>query len=98
MQFSMPQPQGSFYVINTSAELSSVPAGQMLNAAYCPNENLMYIKSTQNGQPTYLTFQVTPYTPPRPEDLTQEVMAALKKVNERLDRLEQKGGSINELL
>lgn len=101
-QFSMPSPQGGFFVLNSSAEISAVPARQTLTAAFCPSENLLYIVSAQNGQPTYLVFQTSPYTPPRPEETNaalQNVMTALDKINARLDKLEKpKGGSINELI
>lgn len=97
-QFQMPQAQGSFYVLNNSQEISSVPASQMISAAFCPSENLLYLKSMQNGQPTFLLFQTTPYNPPKPEEFGKELMEELRRVNERLDKLEKKGGSLNELV
>ena len=50
MQQMFPQPQGSVYSINAPAEIGNVPIGSTgLSVAICIPENLMYIKSFQNG-------------------------------------------------
>ena len=50
IQQMFPQPQGSVYAINSPLELGNVPTGSTgLSVAICLAENLMYIKSFQNG-------------------------------------------------
>ena len=50
IQQMFPQPQGSVYSINAPAEIGNVPIGSTgLSVAICIPENLMYIKSFQNG-------------------------------------------------
>lgn len=80
-------------------EISNVPAGQAMTAALCPSENLLYLKCIQNGQPSLLVFQTAPYNPPKPGEMSQEVLEALKKLNERIDKLEKKKeSSLNDLI
>jgi hypothetical protein len=50
IQQMFPQPQGSVYTINTPLDIGNVPIGSTgLSVALCLQENLMYIKSFQNG-------------------------------------------------
>jgi hypothetical protein len=50
IQQMFPQPQGSVYSINSPIEIGNVPIGSTgLSVAICLAENLMYIKSFQNG-------------------------------------------------
>lgn len=50
MQQMFPQPQGSVYAINTPLDIGNVPIGSTgLSIAICAPENLMYVKSFQNG-------------------------------------------------
>lgn len=63
IQQMFPQPQGSVYAINTPTEIGNVPIGSTgLSVAICFNEQLMYIKSFQNGNPVIMAYRVTPYT------------------------------------
>lgn len=62
-----PQPNGNVYLIQNSLEVANVPAGVGITIALCMAENLMYLKTIQNGQPTFLAFRISPYTDaPRP--------------------------------
>lgn len=62
-----PQPNGNVYLIQNSLEVANVPAGAGITIALCMAENLMYLKTIQNGQPTFLAFRISPYTEaPRP--------------------------------
>lgn len=57
-----PQPQGNVYVIQNSLEVANIPAGVGITAALCLNENLLYMKSIQNGMPVFLAYKLSPYT------------------------------------
>ena len=63
IQQMFPQPQGSVYSINSPIEIGNVPIGSTgLSVALCLNENVMYIKSFQNGNPIIMTYRVTPFS------------------------------------
>ena len=57
-----PQPNGNIYVISNSLEVANVPAGAGITAALCQSEGLLYLKTVQNGVPTFLAYKLTPYT------------------------------------
>lgn len=44
-----PQPNGNVYLIQNSLEVANVPAGAGITIALCMAENLMYLKTIQNG-------------------------------------------------
>ena len=102
-----PQPQGSVYSINTPVEVGNVPIGSTgLSVAICLPEQLMYIKSFQNGNPVIMAYRVSPYTK---EEQTMETAptpaTAETALDERLARLEtlvanltNKGGKFDGLL
>lgn len=105
IQQMFPQPQGSVYSINSPLDLGNVPIGSTgLSVALCIPDNLMYIKSFQNGQPIVMAYTISPFqkdekgaegTPPPPTAPNLET---------RLDTLEEKlnklvtGGKFNGLL
>ena len=61
IQQMFPQPQGSVYTINTPLDIGNVPIGSTgLSVAICLQENLMYIKSSQNGGPMLLGYRLVP--------------------------------------
>lgn len=78
-----PQPNGNIYVISNSLEVANVPAGAGITAALCQNESLLYLKTVQNGVPTFLAYKLSPYTEsPRmqPQENDTEIrLAALEK-------------------
>ena len=107
IQQMFPQPQGSVYAINTPTEIGNVPIGSTgLSVAICFNEQLMYIKSFQNGNPVIMAYRVTPYTKeenPQVPTHTQSV----SPLEERIAKLENlltnltntnEGGKFNGLL
>lgn len=57
-----PQPNGNVYLITNSLEVANVPAGAGVTAALCSSENLLYLKTVQNGVPTFLAYKLIPYT------------------------------------
>ena len=79
-----PQPQGNVYVIQNSLEVANIPAGAGITAALCLQENLLYMKSMQNGMPVFLAYKLSPYTDsPKPTTdagpTTEERMNVLEK-------------------
>ena len=81
-----PQAQGNVYTIQNSMEVANVPLSGQCSVAICVPENLLYIKTIQNGAPTLSTYTITPYETPAP---------ATDNTNERLDELEK---NVNKLL
>lgn len=90
-QFVFPQPVGSVYNLNTSSDIGNVPTGTNISVGLCLNENILYVKTLQNGVPSLLSYKLSPIegqsvsqsaeTPKGSEGLTQ--------IYERLDRIEK---------
>ena len=107
IQQMFPQPQGSVYAINTPTEIGNVPIGSTgLSVAICFNEQLMYIKSFQNGNPVIMAYRVTPYTKEENPQVPTP-MQSVSPLEERIAKLENlltnltntnEGGKFNGLL
>ena len=102
IQQMFPQPQGSVYAINSPLDIGNVPTGSTgLSVAICFAENLMYIKSFQNGQPVIMAYRVSPF---QKEERKAEEIAPANDINTRLSSLEEKlntlitGGKFDGLL
>ena len=54
------QPVGNLFSLNTASDINNVPAGANVSVGLCLSENLMYIKSFQNGAPMLLGYRLTP--------------------------------------
>ena len=78
-----PQPNGNIYVISNSLEVANVPAGAGITAALCQSESLLYLKTVQNGVPTFLAYKLSPYTEsPKMQSQENDIeirLAALEK-------------------
>ena len=78
-----PQPNGNIYVISNSLEVANVPAGAGITAALCQSESLLYLKTVQNGVPTFLAYKLAPYTEsPKMQSQENDIeirLAALEK-------------------
>ena len=107
IQQMFPQPQGSVYAINTPTEIGNVPIGSTgLSVAICFNEQLMYIKSFQNGNPVIMAYRVLPYTREGNDTSTQNAAAQpqddmgqrLEKIEQTLKNLTENGGKFNGLI
>ena len=107
LQQIFPQPQGSVYAINTPTEIGNVPIGSTgLSVAICFNEQLLYIKSFQNGNPVIMAYRVTPYTKeenpqvPTPTQSVSPLEERIAKLENLLTNLTNtnKGGKFNGLL
>ena len=102
IQQMFPQPQGSVYQINSPAEVGNVPIGSTgLSVAICFQEQLMYIKSFQNGSPIIMAYRVSPYakeeSAPTPSPVpTME--DRLSKIETMLNNMTNEGGKFNGLL
>lgn len=105
IQQMFPQPQGSVYSINTPTEVGNVPIGSTgLSVAICFPDQLMYIKSFQNGNPVIMAYRVLPYT--KEEQVPKEpTPVAANPLEERITKLEtllanltNDGGKFNGLL
>ena len=59
-----PQPSGNVYSINNNLEVANIPTGVGMSVALCFAENLMYIKTMQNGMPMLLGYKLSPLEPP----------------------------------
>lgn len=57
-----PQPQGNVYNINSTLEVANVPVGAGMSIALCLPENVMYIKTMQNGNPLFYPYKIIPFT------------------------------------
>ena len=100
IQNMFPQPQGSVYAINSPLDIGNVPTGSTgLSVAICFAENLMYIKSFQNGQPVIMAYRVSPFqkedSKPEPAQNTENRLAALE---EKLNQIISNGGKFDGLL
>ena len=105
IQQMFPQPQGSVYAINTPTEIGNVPIGSTgLSVAICFNEQLMYIKSFQNGNPVIMAYRVLPYTKEDTNTNTatsppqEDMSVRLEKLEQAIKSLTENGGKFNGLL
>lgn len=80
-----PQPNGNVYLIQNSLEVANIPTSGGLATVICMPENLMYIKTIQNGQPTLLAYTISPYETPR----TTAAPAIQSNLESRVAALEQ---------
>ena len=106
MQQMFPQPQGSVYAINTPLDIGNVPIGSTgLSIAICAPENLMYVKSFQNGQPAIMVYRISPFQkeskeaeqPVSSPSQTEAMGARLSALEEKLNKL-MSGGKFDGLI
>lgn len=100
IQQMFPQPQGSVYSINTPTEVGNVPISSAgLSVAICFPEQIMYIKSFQNGNPILMAYRVTPYTKEEPQqEPKNNLEERLARLENLLNNLSNEGGKFNGLL
>ena len=92
IQQMFPQPQGSVYTINSRLDNGNVPIGSTgLSVAICLPDNLLYIKSFQNGQPAIMVYRISPFQKESKEaEVPAPTTVAAADVDTRLAALEQK--------
>ena len=87
IQDMFPQPQGSVYAIASPSEIGNVPIGSTgLSVAICFQEQVMYIKSFQNGNPIIMAYRVTPYSKETTDTAVAPQVAPTQE--DRLSKLE----------
>ena len=106
IQQMFPQPQGSVYSISSPIEIGNVPIGSTgLSVALCLPEQILYIKSFQNGNPVVMAYRISPFQ--KQQDQKEVLEMKSDDVSDRLTKLEQmvqqlttnhSGGKFNELL
>lgn len=100
-----PQPQGNVYNINSTLEVANVPCGAGMSVALCLPENVMYIKTMQNGNPLFYPYKVIPFNQEdgataqgknkdieenKENTLIEDLTLQIKKCNKRIEELENK--------
>ena len=90
-----PQPQGNAYLINSSLEIANIPISGLVTLALCTSENLLYLKSMQNGNPVFLAYKISPY---EKEPVAQDYESRITALEEQVKKIQPAGGKLNELL
>lgn len=88
-QSLFPTPTGSVYSLNTATDIGNVPAGVGISVGLCLQENVMYIKALQNGNPMLLGYRLSPIegsanSQAQPPVAMQEETEELIKENKKL--------------
>lgn len=82
-----PQPQGNVYIIGNSLEIANIPIiGNGISVGLCLSEGLLYIKSMQNGSPSFLTYNISPYVQGRGEN-NNAIETRINKMEQQLDAI-----------
>lgn len=101
-----PQPQGNVYNINSTLEVANVPVGAGVSVALCLPENVMYIKTMQNGNPLFYPYKITPFsneqqekeTPPvqSQQSTIEQLIEQIRTCNEKISGMETKLKSLSK--
>lgn len=98
-----PQPTGNVYNINSTLEVANVPVGAGVSIALCLPENVMYIKTMQNGNPLFYPYKIIPFNNEVQEEKSEDssnsisieqLAEQLKACNEKITTLETKLSTI----
>lgn len=93
-----PQPQGNVYNINSTLEVANVPVGAGISVALCLPENVMYIKTMQNGNPLFYPYKIVPYTNEEQTNNQQDTVVQENDSNKQIvEQLQQCSSKINQL-
>ena len=92
-----PQPQGSIYMIANANDVANVPVGAGLSAAICLRDNVMYLKTIQNGSPMLLGYRLAPLDGNGADSIQEQaqspadtkITAILEDYGKRLETLEK---------
>lgn len=102
-----PQPQGNVYNINSTLEVANVPVGAGMSIALCLPENVMYIKTMQNGNPLFYPYKIVPFTnasaseEPAPAQQSERIninqlAEEVKNCNTKISSLEEQFSALNQ--
>lgn len=86
-----PQPQGNVYNINSTLEVANVPVGAGMSIALCLPENVMYIKTMQNGNPLFYPYKIVPFN----TSISEESSAAARQDEININQLAEEVKSCN---
>lgn len=89
-----PQPQGNVYNINSTLEVANVPVGAGVSVALCLPENVMYIKTMQNGNPLFYPYKIMPFNQEVQEEKTPTTQINIETLAEQLQFCVEKIQSI----
>lgn len=79
-----PQPSGMVYQVQNAMEVNSIPVGAGIVAAINMSENLLYLKSANNGVAAY---KLTPYVEPVKTNDTNTLEQRLTSMEQQLSAL-----------
>lgn len=85
-----PQPQGNVYNINSTLEVANVPVGAGVSVALCMPENVMFIKTMQNGNPLFYPYKIVPFNTEaenQPTSNSNPNGELINQIKECLDRI-----------
>lgn len=105
-QIVFPQPVGNVYNLNSANEIGNIPFGGNISVGLCLSENIIYIKSLQNGNPMLLGYKLSPIENfnsntqmtqnSTPDSKLDEIIAAFELNNRKIDSLEKQISKIKE--
>ena len=102
-QIVFPQPVGNVYNLNSASDIGNVPFGGNVSVGLCLSENIIYIKSLQNGTPMILSYKLSPLenlntnqTTQSSDNRLEELIATLNENNKKIDLLEKQVAKIKE--
>ena len=79
-----PQPSGMVYQVQNSMEVNAIPVAAGIVAAINMQENLLYLKSANNGTAAY---KLTPYTEPVKTNESNSLEQRLTSMEQQLSAL-----------
>lgn len=79
-----PQPTGMVYQVQNSMEVNNIPVGAGIIAALNMQENLLYLKSANNGIAAY---KLTPYVEPTKTNDASTLEQRLSQMEQQLNSL-----------
>lgn len=98
-QIVFPQPVGNVYNLNSANDIGNIPFGSNVSVGLCLSENIIYIKSLQNGIPMLLGYKLNPIenlnsttqtvSNSNSDNRLEELIATLNENNKKIDLLEK---------
>lgn len=88
-QFMFPQPVGSVYNLNTATDIGNIPTGTNVSVGLCLNENILYVKTLQNGVPSLLGYRLSPIEGQGVSQAEAPKNENYSQILERLNRIEK---------
>lgn len=105
-QIVFPQPVGNVYNLNSANDVGNIPFGGNVSVGLCLSENIIYIKSLQNGNPMLLGYRLSPIENlntnsqinqnSNSDNRLEELIATLNENNKKIDLLEKQVSKIKE--